>query len=382
MCASNKPYRIKPDRITVGCLAIATCLGCLTQTTGQTWSGGGANDQWTTKKNWDTGEIPADDGTANLIFAGTTRLTPNLNKSWDINSILFGASAGAFTIAGGHELTLEGGGIANDSSALQTLSVATLSLGAAQTWSAAAGDLTINSSVNNNGHDLTVSAAGGRTVTLNSPISGGGGLRMTGSGTLILAPSSANTFSGATTVDGGILSLNGAGALGATASITVNTGGTLALGGAAGLDRVSDTAVLTLNGGTLAGHSRTEAFGALDLPAFSVSTIDLELGNGSGTFTFGSLAVGFGAAAVLNNGTGSATGGTDDRIFLTSDTGLIALDAIVFNGFSPGAARLASGELVPAELVPVPEPPAIFGALALAGFATWRFRERRRGRSR
>ena len=72
------------------------------------WNGGGNNDNWTTAANWVGGVAPLLGDY--LIFAGTTRLTPNNDYATDttFDGITFSAGAGAFTI-GGNRFILNGG---------------------------------------------------------------------------------------------------------------------------------------------------------------------------------------------------------------------------------------------------------------------------------
>ncbi len=67
------------------------------------WDGGhAAQDKWTLSQNWNpNGSIPANDGTSNVVFAGSIRLTPDSNGDWNLNSVTFNSSAGAFTLGGG-----------------------------------------------------------------------------------------------------------------------------------------------------------------------------------------------------------------------------------------------------------------------------------------
>ena len=44
-------------------------------------------------------------GTANLLFTGSTRLTPNVDVFYSINSLAFDSSAGAFVL-GGSQITI------------------------------------------------------------------------------------------------------------------------------------------------------------------------------------------------------------------------------------------------------------------------------------
>ena len=54
----------------------------------------------TDSTNWRPAGLPTNDGTADVIFGGTNRLTPNVdtNNPWKINSLTFNSTAGAFAI--------------------------------------------------------------------------------------------------------------------------------------------------------------------------------------------------------------------------------------------------------------------------------------------
>jgi hypothetical protein len=55
-----------------------------------TWTGGGGDDLWGTGANWQGGSAPVNDGTADIVFDGGTRLTPSLDANWSVNSVTFG----------------------------------------------------------------------------------------------------------------------------------------------------------------------------------------------------------------------------------------------------------------------------------------------------
>src|SRR5262245_2955287 len=147
-----------------------------------TWSGRGADNNWSTSQNWTPLGAPANDGTANVIMAGAIRLTPNIDTPWSINSLTFNTSANAFTI-GGSALTIGAGGIINQSSAVQTMNVPVV-LGANQTWnigSQPGAYLLVYGPVNTSGHALTITGGGGGL--LNGGVSGSGSLTIALTGT-------------------------------------------------------------------------------------------------------------------------------------------------------------------------------------------------------
>src|SRR4051812_18542639 len=96
----------------------------------QTWNGTGANNNWTTIGNW-IGGGPAHNGTANVHFGGSTRLSPNTDLPWSVNSITF--EAGGNFVLGGSNLTIQGGGITNNNAGGETIGNSMV-LGASQTW--------------------------------------------------------------------------------------------------------------------------------------------------------------------------------------------------------------------------------------------------------
>jgi autotransporter-associated beta strand protein len=222
-------------------------------------------------------------------------------------------------------------------------------------------------------------------------------LTKTGGGTTTLTAT--NTYIGATTINAGTLKVdnNGSTTLGkitgstAADSIKVNNGGTLLLAGTGSADRIGDTTGLTLNGGTLSAagtSSLSETLGALTLTANS--TIDFGTGNGN-TLRFSSL-TGLGTYSLtINNWTGPSyytlsndpnADPTQDRLLLDSGGFTPAqLAAISFyddanNFLGTGKEILFNGN--PAEIVPVPEPATVVGALLLAGFVGYRERRRLR----
>lgn len=202
----------------------------------RTWTGGGADDNWSTVANWDTGVPMANDSVA---FTGSTRLTPNndLPANRTILGVTFSAAAGAFTLTG-NAIDL-GGNVTNNSTNLQTINLP-LRLTANRTFTAnSSGDITV-------GGVLSQSAA----------------YSLTKLGTGALTLSAANTFTGGVTLRQGTLNIGNAAALGT---------GTLTIDGTCSLDNTSGAAITlsTNNSIALSGGS----------PTF-VGTSDLNLGTG------------------------------------------------------------------------------------------------------
>ena len=159
-----------------------------------TWDGGGGDNNWNTGTNWVGNSAPPSGSSTNdFHFAGSLRLTPNAQAAYSINSLTFDSGASAFTI-GGSTLTIGAGGVSNNSTNTETINNV-ITLGAAQTWNAASGNLAFGGNINNAGFLLTVSGASNTTVS--GVISGSGGLTKNGAGTLTIG--GANTYTGATT---------------------------------------------------------------------------------------------------------------------------------------------------------------------------------------
>lgn len=153
-------------------------VGGATPLVGSTWTGLGTTDNFSDNANWNTPPAAGD----NLIFTGSTRLTPNNNAAagTSFGDITFLNGAGAFVI-GGNAITLAGV-ITNNDPDTQTLNIA-MTFAATRTINCASGGITL----------------GGR-------ISGAGGLTKTGTGTLIL--SDAHTYTGATTISAGRIKIS------------------------------------------------------------------------------------------------------------------------------------------------------------------------------
>jgi fibronectin-binding autotransporter adhesin len=332
---------------------------------GTTWDGGGADDNWSTVLNWNPDGAPANDGTAGIVFAGSVRLAPYVDTAWDVLSLTFNNTAGAFSLSGS-PLTLGGGGITNQDTDAQTILNA-ITLAAPQTWNAASGNLTLSGTIANGGHLLTIDGA--KNTSLYDAITGSGGLTKTGTGVLTLYGTATDWYSGTTSVTGGTLSLRGAtswtspfgvagnatlscdaGTHTFTGAATVTGAGTLGLTGAevifnganvsvntlnlsAGILRgtahVTATGSLTWNGGTMAGTGATYVNAAIPFALAGSSTLGLArtINNGGTATMTGSYNLSAdpgGSPPVLNN----LVGATFD---VRTNTGFVGTQPAVLN---------------------------------------------------
>ena len=239
-------------------------LGCAAPVLAQgvTWDGGGADDLWSTAANWkaDVAPRPGDI----VRFQGAVRTAPiNDLLGTPLSGVLFDFDAAAFTLQG-NRLSIFGGGIANQSIFVQTISNEVAFSGNVRInevfFPALARPITFNGVVTVQGG--TVTTAGISVVTFNGPLAGGSGLfgapvLDVASGFVILG-SAQNSYAGAARVSaGGVLRLEGHERIPNHSTIEM-AGGVLDLNGAtetvAGLGSVGsaqNSGVILGNGGHL-----------------------------------------------------------------------------------------------------------------------------------
>ncbi len=189
------------------------------------WSDNGTDANWSTAANWTANIAPAENSDLEFSFhfSGTPETVIN-DLLTNVNSLTFN---GQGFLLQGNAITLGAGGMTNNSSTLQTISLSGVTLGASQTWTdngaTAQSQIVVTAPVNLNGNTLTVT--GSKNTTISGVVSGipGSGIIKSGDGTLFL--NNANSYAGTTVLQGGGLFLNNNAALG-TSTLSIS-GGTL-----------------------------------------------------------------------------------------------------------------------------------------------------------
>ena len=247
----------------------------------EVWDGLGSDFNWSTGANWVSGYAPGPGDS--VTFAGNTQLTPNLESSYSVSSLVFSNNAGSFNIGtSGNSLTITANGVVNNSTNIQTLNVPVYLTSAAQTLNAAAGDLTLDQSLDNGGNLLTV-ADGGHTTTLTGGISGNGGLTKTGNGNLTLG--GANSYSGPTTVSAGTVTVNNSGSISTTTSQVI-------------IGNAASNAVLNIVGGSVSANEAINPAVAIGSVTNANGFLFMSSGSldcGAGEFHIGQAAGAYGA---------------------------------------------------------------------------------------
>lgn len=261
-----------------------------------TWDGGGADTNWQTADNWNPNGTPANDGTARLIFTGSTRpsTTNNFTADTTFNGFTFDAAAAAFTLAG-NAVTLGGNiGFSGNPTAARTH---TISL-----------PLTVNAT-----RSITTETNG--SVTVSGIVSGSGGLSKAGNGTLLL--SGANTFAGGVTLNAGRLNLNHATALGAATGVFTVENGTTLDSPTANLALTANNPVVINGDFTFTGTKQLNlGKGATTLGTAAGTTRTITTNSGN-PLTLGGLADGTTAINLTKVGTGRVDVVTNQPSLLT-----------------------------------------------------------------
>jgi fibronectin-binding autotransporter adhesin len=312
------------------------------------WDGGRGSGSWTAynatdanQANWGGNNTPLNGDT--LVFAGTTQTnTTNTVTSLLANAIVFSNTAGTFAVSG-NALTVSNG-ITNLSANAQVFSNE-VSLGAAQTFNASAGNLAFAGNVVNAGNALTVD--GSANTAIAGVLSGVGGLVKSGAGTLTM--SAINTFSGTTSVNAGRLVVDGTNA---SSAVTVGASGELGGTGVVGDLTVSGLVAPGNSVGTLeAGNTTFNTGGAFELEMWNWTSTagtgwdllavdgDLTLSlSGAGAFTINLVSMESGTVAGLSENFNQTLSFTNTVVTFTGDLLGTAFEASLFtvntNNFS------------------------------------------------
>jgi fibronectin-binding autotransporter adhesin len=315
--------------VTLLAAAIASIAMC-SASSAQTWTGGGTDDLWGSAANWG-GTAPLPGATTDLIFAGSTRLTPNNNYTAfdDFRNVLFASGAGAFTLNGNSIDLL--GKIENNSANKQTINFAGIGVNTSFVEvNPAAADIDFNTAnLFLNGNQLRVWGNAGKVLTFGtgSIISGTGGSVAINQNSVVRYQS-AHTYSGDTFVNAGRLDMLSGSSI---ANSQIQLGDTT---------------------GTVAGEFRLDVAGggytfdrAITVRSGSSGTKTISSTNTTGTNTL-SGAVTLNAPAtfdVANGGTLSASSALSGTGALTkASAGTLALSAV--NTYS-GATTISAGTL-------------------------------------
>jgi hypothetical protein len=263
-------------------LSVASLL-TVTFAQAQTWDGGGTSNLFTNAANWNPDGVPGT--TADIIFAGIVRLTPENTTSFQVNSVVFNNTAGAFVIGGTGTLSIKGGGLTSNDASTQTFNnPVSFGLAAASTINATSGALVLNGAVTTATTTLTLN--GGNAITFGSSIAGTGAITKAGAG--------AFNFDATASSIGADFNLN--------AGVTTLTVGSTQTFSSGSSMNVTGTASLVFNESViLAGAQITRATGAgLTVAAGKTLTVqnggDVEI---TGSFSSSS------ASTILVSGAGS-----------------------------------------------------------------------------
>ncbi|MDZ4814882.1 MAG: hypothetical protein SGI71_01285 [Verrucomicrobiota bacterium] len=188
----------------------------------QTWDGGGGDSQWGTSANWNPDGVPLSNGTANIVFDGTTRLDPFVNTDWNVSKITFtnNAAANPFILSGSN-ITIQTGGILQLDNDAQTINN-NLTLGGSTSFIVSNATLNLNGSIDVGPLSLTLTAATNTALNVGGVITGTGALTKNGSGVLLLTAS--NTFTSTLTISDGSLVVTGAGRIGNNNPLQLGSG--------------------------------------------------------------------------------------------------------------------------------------------------------------
>ena len=299
----------------VALLAAAPALAVTDTWDGNAPNAGAGDSNISTGLNWADDTAPVSSLiTADLIFAGTTKLTPNFSVGFSAGSITFNNTAGAFSL-GGQALGLGAGGIVNNDTQAQTFTNQISVQATPISFNAASGPLVFANSVFTVGNTITLDGANAFTF---ANIGGSGAVTKSGAGAMSWAPTTTssidiaiNTGTVSTVADASTDVFDSGASIAVNNTSTLNINESMTLDGAL-LTRATGAALALAAGKTLTVQNGGDAIITGLLNHATASTIAVT-GSGS-TLTTGQLAL-FGGST-LNVAAGGAVSSGSNPITL------------------------------------------------------------------
>lgn len=298
-----------------------------------TWTGSGANNNWSTPGNWDNNAVPIFPHA--VTFAGNSRLANNNDLSAiTVTGLTFDSAAGAFVLSG-NDITLNGGIGFNGNPAApitQTVNFG-LTLVANQTL-----NLPTNGNLALNGNITTSSGftkAGAGTLTL-----GGANDSLTS----LVITGGTNVITGNVTVAGtGGNSRFYVGDIGSVGNLLIQTGATLNVTGNFGdagvIGRDSGSGSIVQNGGTFTFNPANAAYLFVGASSSAATKAEYDMNGGTLDMNNYTLAVALSAnGGTVITGIVNQTGGTMNNV------GQLDLGAFTF-GPGHGIYKLTGGSI-------------------------------------
>jgi fibronectin-binding autotransporter adhesin len=366
-------FRTRPSVI-AGAAILPTMLAVLParEAASQTWTGGGANNAWSTAENWSSGAPLVSSATTGVVFDGSSslQLSNVLSGSYIVKSLTFTAgqtSAVTISTTNTQPLVVASGTVVSSAAGSHRFAGSNGGSGAAADWRFTGG------TGSSYAFDIAEGSAFeivGRFSNINSGTSGSTTNRQftkIGNGTLILAGDSGGSgswnFSGGRfTVAQGAVRLTVASALGNSGNpYTVSPGGALEFSfpGNAAIGQTTGSHIVSGSGVAGAGALRTLSgtvtltggAGSISLPAAAAFGVD------TGKMTVGHVMSGVGSLTKvgagilqLNSAANSYGGGTlvSDGLLIVSNSTAIGSGPVTVQGgaldiLASGAGDLALG---------------------------------------
>ncbi len=266
----------------------------------------------------------------NVAFGGAATASATNDLITTVNSYIFNAGAGAYTVGGANIFLAapgsDDGGITNNSANAQTVAEnLTIGSGAVgttvgATLNAATGNLVVSGSVNLNGSRILVT--GTNSTTISGVVSGAANILVQGTGGTLYLTNPNNSFGPNVSSTGNVVIDAGTVSVGATGALGVTTGGTTGyvnIGTSAATEDGNNSALVISTGGVTVSNP-------IDVRYYSTATYGTQTIGGtnpSGVATFA------GPIALHNSATLSAVSGGTVNI-----SGVISQGATSGEGFA------------------------------------------------